>query len=111
MITAAFLVSPRDELAGFTIQGHSETAESGADILCAAVSSAAYLVANTITEVLHVSPLSLRGEEGDMYLRLAEKDEPLCRDLLAGFRLHLRNLEEQYPENLRVSRLKLDQQQ
>ena len=36
---------------GFLISGHSDFAEEGYDIVCASISSAAYLVANTITEV------------------------------------------------------------
>lgn len=107
MIVAGFLVSRIGGVVGFTIQGHSDLGEGGGDILCAAVSSAAFLTANTITDVLHVAPLALRVEEGNMFLRIEQKDEPLCRTLLDGFKLHLGNLEEQYPENLRVSYIEI----
>ena len=39
-------------LQGFTLDGHSGAGEAGTDIICAAVSSAAYLIANTLTEVM-----------------------------------------------------------
>lgn len=108
MITAAFLTSRLGGMVGFTVQGHSGRGEAGADIVCAAVSSAAYLTVNAITDILHVTPLALRAEEGDMYLQIRQKDEPVCRDMLSGLKLHLTQLEEQYPDNLRVSYLELD---
>jgi len=77
-------------------------AEAGSDILCAAVSSAAYMTANTVLEVLHITPVTLRVEEGDMLFRIAERDEKPCRTTFSGFKLHLLGLEEQYPEYLRV---------
>ena len=39
---------------GFEISGHSGFAEEGSDIVCSAVSSVAYMVANTLTEVSKV---------------------------------------------------------
>lgn len=92
---------------GFSIQGHAGYGEEGTDIVCAAVSSAAYLVGNTLTDILHITPLSLRVEEGDMFLRIEAKDEPMCRDLLAGLKLHLSQLTEQYPGCLRVDYLEI----
>ncbi len=50
MITASFSVRG-DEYLGFSISGHADFAERGADIVCAAVSSAVSMAANGITEV------------------------------------------------------------
>ena len=36
-----------------------------------------------------------------MFFRIEPKDEPRCRELLQGFKLHLQSLEEQYPSALR----------
>ena len=41
-----------DRLTGFDISGHAMFAESGSDIVCASVSSAAYMAANTVTAVI-----------------------------------------------------------
>ncbi len=38
-------------ISGFEISGHSGYAESGSDIVCASVSSAVQMTANTITDV------------------------------------------------------------
>ena len=92
------------ELVGFKITGHSGFAESGSDIVCAAISSAAYLVANTITEVIRVSAeIDVNEDNGDMLLRVFQKDATACRDILQGFKLHMLALEEQYSDYMIVN--------
>ena len=103
MIFADFLTLADGRLTGFRVAGHAEYAASGEDIVCAAVSSAAYLVVNAVTEVVGVTPLSLRAEEGELFFRIEPKDEPVCRVLLTGLKLHLTGLEEQYPDNIHVN--------
>ena len=102
MIQVLFLQQPNGELLGFQMTGHSGLAEEGSDILCAAVSSAAYLVANAITDVVQVKA-ALSVSEGDMSRRIPEKAVFLCRTLLQGLRLHLMGLQEQYPDNIRIN--------
>lgn len=102
MIDVGFFQTPSGELLGFHILGHSGQEEAGADILCAAVSSAAYLVANTVSEVLKIDA-ALMAQDGEMLVRVDPKDAPGCRVLFAGLKLHLIGLEEQYPENIKVS--------
>lgn len=103
MITARFLTPPGGELLGFHLLGHAACGEAGQDIVCAAVSSAAYLVANTITDILSVTPSSLEVEEGEMHFEIHPRDARLCGALLSGLKLHLLGLEEQYPQAIRVS--------
>lgn len=102
MIRAELFANADGYLLGFSVTGHSGMAEEGSDILCAAVSSAAYMTANTVLEVLHITPVSLRVEEGEMLFRVSELDARLCQALFAGFKLHLLGLEEQYAGYLRV---------
>ena len=42
-------------------------------------------------------------DDGEMALRLPKKSVSQCGDLLAGLKLHLLSLEEQYPENIHVN--------
>lgn len=107
MIRIDFLTPPDGRLLGFSIQGHAGYGEEGEDVVCAAVSSAAYLTVNTITDILHVMPLALRAEDGEMFFRIEQKDEPSCRELLAGLKLHLTQLEEQYSGYIRVEYLEV----
>ena len=92
MIRVDFFTAKDGGLNGFQIKGHSGSAASGEDIVCAAVSSAAYLTANTVFV-----------DDGEMALRLPKKSVSQCGDLLAGLKLHLLSLEEQYPENIHVN--------
>ncbi len=76
--------------------------EAGRDVVCAFVSSAAYMAANTVTDVLNVNAVA-EAEDGDMYLMVDRKDMLSCRDIFEGLRLHLVNTEEQYPDYLQVN--------
>lgn len=102
MIKAVFFTVASGDLVGFRITGHSGYADSGSDIVCAAVSSAAYLTANTVTEVLNISA-EVEAEDGNMLFRIFSKDAMACRDFFAGLKLHLLSLEEQYPDYIQVN--------
>lgn len=91
---------PDGELVGFRISGHNGNA--GQDIVCAAVSSAAYMTANTITDVIQANA-TVSVEDGYMLVRVLPKDAKNCRIIFAGFKLHMLGLEEQYPQNINVS--------
>lgn len=85
---------------GFTSKGHALTAPSGQDILCAFVSSACLMAANTVTDVLH---LSAEAEADKGWLRLAVKDDPAAaQGILKGLLLHLSELQKDYPENIKI---------
>ena len=102
MINIRFLREGK-ELSGFTVSGHSGSAQSGSDIVCAAVSSAAYMTANTITDVLMLSP-SLKESDGYMSLQLKSEEVQTARDILNGFLLHMTELEKQYPDYIKLER-------
>ena len=88
-------------LQGFTLDGHSGAGEAGTDIICAAVPSAAYLIANTLTEVMGCQA-SAADADGHMAVFVQDVDLVRCQDLLQGFRLHMEGLREQYPRNISV---------
>ena len=88
---------------GFHITGHSDINPGGPEILCAAVSSAAYMTANTVTDVIHLDP-ELHVTDGDMYLKVkSEQEAEQCRVLFDGLKLHLSSLSEQYPKYLKIT--------
>ncbi len=102
MINAELMSDQNGRLCGFHISGHAMMAESGKDVICAFVSSAAYMAANTITDVIGAKA-EARASDGDMYVMISQKDTEKCADILAGFKLHLLNTQEQYPEYLKVN--------
>lgn len=99
MITASFF----DNNKGFEIKGHSGLAQSGNDILCASVSSAAYMTANTITEIIGAKA-DIKVSDGYMRFKLID-ESPEAETLISGLSLHIGELSKQYPKN--VIRLKL----
>lgn len=101
MIEVNFFTLAKGELVGFRLSGHSGYAQSGSDIVCAAVSSAGFMTANTVTDVIKVSA-ETEAEDGNLMLRVFQKDAVACRDILQGFKLHMLLLEEQYPDYLIV---------
>ena len=87
--------SSKGLLTGFCLRGHSGYAEQGADIVCAAVSSAAYMAANTITEIIGADP-EITEDDGIMELKLNKSDAEKARSIMDGFHLHMLGLNEQY---------------
>lgn len=100
MIKAEIFRNRDGLLTGFHISGHSGMAEAGEDVLCAFVSSAAYMTANTITEIIG-APAQAEVQDGDMTVTVDEKLMD-CQVVLEGLLLHLQATEEQYPEYLKT---------
>ena len=100
MINAVFTVS-RGFVLGFEISGHSDFSEQGSDIVCSAVSSAAYMTANTITEVQHLNA-EITVNDGFMKLSLSQQDAKTAEVILNGFLLHINALKEEYKEFIKV---------
>ena len=102
MILVRFLSESTGDIVGFVMEGHAGYADQGEDIVCAAVSSAAYMTANTITEIMKADT-EVAVEDGMMFVRVAAGDANRCRELFAGLKLHLMGLEEQYPNRIQVN--------
>lgn len=100
MITVTFFKSD-DVLIGFMSKGHSGYAEQGSDIICAALSSATIMAANTITEVQQINA-DVTDSDGFIYLKLSHSDAVKAQDVLKGLQLHLTALSEQYKKYIKV---------
>ena len=98
MIRATFLKSGNSK--GFEISGHASARAYGSDTVCAAVSSAAYMTANTVTEVLKINA---DADVRDGYLKFTfESDDKAAIAVLDGLELHIRELEKEYPKKIKV---------
>ena len=89
--------------AGFTVQGHSGSAEAGEDLVCAAVSSAVYMAVNTLTDVLMLTP-ETEVRDGFLSVRLLKQETEAALPILKGLALHLRGLQEEYPDYIQFER-------
>lgn len=100
MIRANFFTSDKD-IVGFEISGHSGSAEAGSDIICSAVSSAAYMAANTITEIVKCKA---EADISDGYMSFyVRSDLSDAQQILEGLKLHLEALAADYPDNIKVT--------
>ena len=87
-------------LTGFSLSGHAGAGEYGQDIVCAAVSSTAYMTANTITDVIGATA-HVTVDEGYMDLTVTDRLAD-CQHVLSGFRLHIQAMQEQYPQAVQL---------
>lgn len=100
MIKAIFF-NQGDLLTGFEVEGHGG-GEEGTDIVCAAVSSAVYMTANTVTEILSVDA-DIKVEDGYLYFKVQPLSE--TQAILKGLQLHLISLSKDYPKNIKVTNI------
>ena len=106
MTTVAFHVEG-DRITGFDARGHSGYAQAGADIVCAAVTSAVRLVEATVNDVLGLAAsVKVREKDASISLRLpgglGPTAESTCQALLTGLMVYLTELHDEYPENIEV---------
>jgi len=106
MITASFHCEGQ-RIVSFQVEGHSGLAESGEDILCAAVTSAVRLTECAINDVLGLeASVKVKPDKALISLKLpgglGQTNESTCQTLLTALMLHLAQLHEEYPENIIV---------
>lgn len=87
--------------------GHAGLAQEGADILCAALTSAIRLLETTVNDVLAVgAAVKVKEDKGLISLKLpgdmGAENEDVCQALLSGLMLYLSDLAGEYPNNLSV---------
>ncbi len=102
MTVVKFLSDPNG-LFGFEIRGHSsfDCEDENGKLVCAAVSSAAYMAANTITEVVR-DDADIRIDDALMRVEVLSASREAVI-VLKGLRLHLQQLSAQYSNHLRIT--------
>ncbi len=101
-MTSVKFLADENNLLGFEISGHCSTGSDDGvgKIVCAAVSSAAYMTVNTITEIIG-DEADITVDEAKMFLYV-ENPSNSSVNVLKGFKLHLEELSEQYSNNIRI---------
>ena len=100
MIQVIFTVKDND-IRGFEISGHSDYSEQGSDIVFAAVSSAALMAANTVTEIQSLAA-EITEDDGFLSLSLSQEDAKTAEVVLNGLALHLNALSQAYSQYINV---------
>ena len=94
-----------DRITGFSVSGHSGYAEAGADIVCAAISTAVTMAETTINDVCGAkAKVRVKDEDARVTLTLPAScdEEESVQAVLAGFMLTLINLRDDYPDYIEV---------
>lgn len=101
MIRAGF-VKKDGRYQSFVVSGHAGYAQSGSDIVCAAVSSAVQLTANAVTDVAGIKA-KVQVNEDNIALTLPEGCESDAGELIiSALYLHLSLLAEDYKDAIQV---------
>ncbi len=92
----------RSILNGFSVAGHSTVScdDENGKLVCSAISSAAYLVANTVTEIIG-DTAEIDLDDALMVLRVNKPSDKTVA-LLKGFKLHIEQLAVQYSNSIKV---------
>ncbi len=106
MTTVTFR-SEGGRLTGFTVSGHSGYDQEGADIVCAAITSALRLTECAFNDVLGLgAAVKVKEQEASISLKLpgslGEANEGTCQTILAALMVYLQELGEEHPQNLIV---------
>ncbi|MBR3300975.1 MAG: ribosomal-processing cysteine protease Prp [Clostridia bacterium] len=99
-MTKVVFFADDSRLFGFEISGHSTGScdDEQGRIVCGAVSSAAYMTANTVSDVIGDK---IESELRDGYMKIIVKDpSDASQKVLDGFRLHISELSKQYPRRI-----------
>ena len=96
-----------DRITGFDSTGHSGYAEAGADIVCAAITSAIRLVEATVNDVLGLAAsVKVREQDASISMRLPGGLDPTvesaCQALMTGLMVYFAQLHDEYPDNIEV---------
>ena len=94
-----------DRITGFSVSGHSGYAESGSDIVCAAVSAVVTMAEATINDVCGAKAKVRVKEDGarvTLTLPTSCDEEDAVQAVLAGMLLTLVSLRDDYPDYIEV---------
>ena len=104
MTTVKFALNG-NEIAGFSVSGHSGYAEEGSDIVCAAVSASVQMLEMQIAQVIGEEKASFKVL-GDAEIawrlpgNLSEKEKEIIKPMMDGFFGFMQSVNEHYEDFL-----------
>ena len=103
-MTEARFLFENDILVGFHLNGHSTASaeDEVGRLVCASISSAAYMTANTITEIIGAEAVAEVDEYKGKMLFKVKSDYESSMHVLLGFKLHMEQLSEQFTDYIKV---------
>ena len=104
-MTKCEFFTENDRITGFSVSGHSGYAESGSDIVCAAISAVVTMAEATINEVCGAkAKVRVKDEDARITLTLPTScdEEEAVQAVLAGMMIYLCSLRDDYPDFIEV---------
>ena len=104
-MTKCEFFTENDRITGFSISGHSGYAESGSDIVCAAISAVVTMAEATINDVCGAkAKVRVKDEDARITLTLPTScdEEEAVQAVLAGMMLTLISMRDDYPDYIEV---------
>ena len=104
-MTRCEFFTENERITGFSVSGHSGYAESGADIVCAAISAVVTMAEATINEVCGAkAKVRVKEEDARVTLTLPAScdEEESVQAVLAGMMLTLCSMRDDYPDYIEV---------
>ncbi len=101
-MTAVTFFTDSGNIIGFYLYGHSTESIEDLEgkLVCSAVSSVAYMTANTLTDIIGADA-EIDVGEGELRLKLKNKISE-SQEILKGFKLHIEELVKQYTTRIKV---------
>ena len=101
-MTKVYFFTDGTTVNGFSVSGHSSLncEDLEGKIVCSAVSSAVYMAANTITEIIG-NKCDIELDDAVFKLQLQETSDA-SQTVLKGLQLHLNELSQQYPKRIKI---------
>jgi len=103
---SVFLFRGEDGFSACRISGHSGKAESGTDIVCAAVSILGCTCVNSLEAVCGIIPEVSENDEGILDFRLPEmspEENAKAQILMGALQQGIKDLSEAYPRHVRLT--------
>ena len=94
-----------ERITGFSVSGHSGYADSGSDIVCAAISAVVTMAETTINDVCGAkAKVRVKHEDARVTLTLPTScdEEEAVQAVLAGMMLTLCSMRDDYPDYIEV---------
>ena len=104
-MTRCEFFTENERITGFSVSGHSGYAESGADIVCAAISAVVAMTEATINDICGAkAKVRVKDTEARITLTLPTScdEEESVQAVLAGMLLTLCSMRDDYPEYIEV---------
>ena len=100
-MTNAIFNYTNNQIKSFKITGHADYAEYGYDIVCSGITTAVFTSLGLIRKYLNENDYDYKELDGTISLNFKETNQ-LVNDIIENLIEVLKNIERQYPKNLKI---------